>query len=658
MIIRVQSSEGTRRIEVSPETKIGRVYEMAAAAFQLDSVDFSLYRNQQRTDLLKQSRTATIKTSSLCHGDMLFLVVSQQASANGSSHCEPMDVHQSSSLSHTNSSASLSSMAGSHSDWPLSARNGKSGAPMTNEHPVDQLLWKLDGKIARPRDPKQCHHGDNASCVYCTPLEPYNTVYLDKNNIKHMSFHSYLRKLLDGVDRGKFASVEDISCRIKPGCTDHPAWPRGICSRCQPSAVTLNRQLYRHVDSVVFENPALVDRFLDYWRRCGSQRCGFLLGRYQQHGDVPLGVRATIAAIYEPPQLSGRDHVQLQGDTVDSDVGNDSSNSDGAGGGSSCVYQQQMASVLKLAAVLQLELVGWVFTDLLSEDSSNGTVKHLRGADTWFLSAQECMMAGYFQSLHTNPCRLSPTGQFGSKFVTVVVSGDREKQVHMEGYQLSNQGTALVRDKCLLPTLDAPELAWVRESTNDQYVPDVFYKEKDGYGNEVSRLARPLPVAYLLVDVPVSTPREPLYTFPPHASHIQPFPIENRSLDGQCQDFAALAQYLSQFDRSTFLQSVSDFHVLLYLASSDTIDIKENLDLLLEAVQRQDTALADQFYMCDQWQTVVTLLEASRWQPSDLAQGASGSSHGGVGGTWPCSRCTFINPVTRSQCEMCQLPRQ
>jgi nuclear protein localization family protein 4 len=46
----------------------------------------------------------------------------------------------------------------------------------------------------------------------------------------------------------------------------------------------------------------------------------------------------------------------------------------------------------------------------------------------------------------------------------------------MEGYQVSAQCMALVRDNCLLPTKDAPELGYVRESTDKQYVPDVFYK--------------------------------------------------------------------------------------------------------------------------------------------------------------------------------------
>jgi len=48
--------------------------------------------------------------------------------------------------------------------------------------------------------------------------------------------------------------------------------------------------------------------------------------------------------------------------------------------------------------------------------------------------------------------------------------------VHMEGYAVSAQCMALVRDNCLIPTKDAPELGYVRESTDKQYVPDVFYK--------------------------------------------------------------------------------------------------------------------------------------------------------------------------------------
>lgn len=110
-------------------------------------------------------------------------------------------------------------------------------------------------------------------------------------------------------------------------------------------------------------------------------------------------------------------------------------------------------------------------------------------------------MAGHIQNKIPNPCRFSPSGYFGSKAVTICVTGgyliskcpfffqfdsylimkipvlgDDKNQVHMEGYQVTNQCMALVRDGCLVPTKDAPELGYVIESSDKQYVPDVYYK--------------------------------------------------------------------------------------------------------------------------------------------------------------------------------------
>lgn len=62
-------------------------------------------------------------------------------------------------------------------------------------------------------------------------------------------------------------------------------------------------QKYRHVDNIMFENHTIADRFLDFWRKTGSQRMGYLYGRFTEHKDIPLGIRAEVAAIYEPPQV-------------------------------------------------------------------------------------------------------------------------------------------------------------------------------------------------------------------------------------------------------------------------------------------------------------------------------------------------------------------
>lgn len=210
----------------------------------------------------------------------------------------------------------------------------------SKEDEVDTNLYKVDGRIMRGRDNKlyyrfqnlcyfriitfffyfRCRHNSNGCCVHCSPLEPWDENYLKEQNIKHLSFHSYLRKLTSGVDRGKFVAFDDINCKIKSGCKDHLPWPKGICSKCQPSAVTLNRQIYRHVDNVMFENTILVERFLNYWRRSGHQRMGFLYGNYEVHSDVPLGIRARVAAIYEPPQESTRDSIKLLEDHNAKDI--------------------------------------------------------------------------------------------------------------------------------------------------------------------------------------------------------------------------------------------------------------------------------------------------------------------------------------------------
>ena len=51
----------------------------------------------------------------------------------------------------------------------------------------------------------------------------------------------------------------------------------------------------------------------------------------------------------------------------------------------------------------------------------------------------EAIHAGRMQERHPNPCRLAPSGYFGSKFVTVVVTGNDKGEIDFRGYQISNQ---------------------------------------------------------------------------------------------------------------------------------------------------------------------------------------------------------------------------
>ena len=86
-----------------------------------------------------------------------------------------------------------------------------------------------------------------------------------------------------------------------------------------------------------------------------------------------------------------------------------------------------------------------------------------------------CLWYSSFRCL-TPTCRIVYTLPFFLIFIINFFAGDASNQVHMEGYGVSNQCMALVRDNCLIPTKDAPELGYIRESTDKQYVPDVYYK--------------------------------------------------------------------------------------------------------------------------------------------------------------------------------------
>lgn len=179
----------------------------------------------------------------------------------------------------------------------------------------------------------------------------------------------------------------------------------------------------------------------------------------------------------------------------------------------------------------------------------------------------------------------------------------------------------------------------------------------DKFGNEITQLARPLPVEYLIIDITTTFPKDPVYTF---STSSNLFPIENRETLGETQDFHSLANYLSQNTSSVFLDIISDFHLLLFLVTNEVMPLQDSISLLLEAVRTRDKELAQTWKKSEQWATIEQLCSTVGAQPSELQDfGASGgSAHAASSSSmWSCLHCTFMNQAGTDHCEMCQLPR-
>lgn len=210
-------------------------------------------------------------------------------------------------------------------------------------------------------------------------------------------------------------------------------------------------------------------------------------------------------------------------------------------------------------------------------DASRKIIKSRDLDKTYLASGPELLQSAIFQNEHPSPCRHSMTGKYGSKWVSVLITGNDQGGIEPLVFQVSDQMAGLVRDGIitnnpdvrLLQTVDNPAV----------YVPKVLYDDTNEYGRAVVREAQPtFPPIPCWVDVNYSAPKQPSPMFP-----TRTFPVENRPWSPQNE--AALAQQLHQSKPPAEL--FADFAFLLYLGR---ILDKDTLALICAGLTKQRPA--------------------------------------------------------------------
>lgn len=575
MLLRFRTRDGMFRVQCDVQDTFGDVLDQLVP--QLPSnLDFSSFAVSDKpggaAESVNNYTAKTIKEMNLGHGDVVYLSYENASGDNNDSV--------------------------KFKEQGTQGGKAKSTGPLdVKELPVDVELYKEDGLIPRKRS-TLCKHGDKGMCEYCSPLPPWDKEYHETNNIKHISFHSYLKKIMQDTNKSNGSSyiqpLSKLNYKIDKKCSNgHEPWPRGICSKCQPSAITLQQQEFRMVDHVEFQKSEIINQFIESWRFTGMQRFGYLYGSYDKYDSTPLGIKAKVECIYEPLQ-----HDEQDGLTMDMEA-----------------VEKEMERIDQIAQEFGLIRIGMIFTDLLDAKNGDGTVFCKRHKDSYFITSFEAIMMARHQLKYPNVCKYSEQGTFSSKFITCVVSGNLKGEIDIFSYQVSEAAEAIV-DADFIDGSTQPSMAFINDTNNDRYVPELFYMKKNEYGLTVKENAKPaFPVDYLITSSSHGFPKDDTQNTNVFATSAG-FPWTNRENMGQSQDYEQLRKYILESalngDFTELGRKISNFHFLLYVNSLDILGQDEIKLLFNAAVEKDETKRQDSLFQLVSsagWQTLVMILQ-------------------------------------------------
>jgi len=284
MLLRIQTPDGVKRVSLDPFSTIidlkNKIFELVGAAPHEQVLVFRDLDNSTTINLDDDNKT--LENYGLKKNNMIALNIVKEV-------IEEPSISFVKKNNYTNNSYT---------------NNNKEEVDVEDE--IDKILRKEDGWVKREKT-RYCQHGDNASCNRCISIAPWLILSHEpwqEQKIKHIPFHAWVKET-------QYRSGSNTRIPLHEQTFKMEKTGKITSKQILNSTVTINRQPYRHVDYVTFEDGVIIDSLLSGWRKTGFQRGGFLIGTYTKDKSIPLGIKAKVCGIYEPPQQSTEDKIVL-----------------------------------------------------------------------------------------------------------------------------------------------------------------------------------------------------------------------------------------------------------------------------------------------------------------------------------------------------------
>ena len=233
----------------------------------------------------------------------------------------------------------------------------------------------------------------------------------------------------------------------------------------------------------------------------------------------------------------------------------------------------------KIASYFGIYKVGFIWTDLQTEKNSGKLTSHRKDI---IVTSNEIIRMAKMQNKYPSICKQSLSGYCGSKFVNVLVNADKQGQIEINSFQVSDQCMSLVKDGIVTNSKETTLMRVRSSKNNDKYIPDIMFIAKNEYGLDVLQKATPtFPLDFFIIRLRNSAPKKPNPLF-----KFIKFPIEHRITSAP-----SLTQVKKQIDSfPPVINALSDFHLLLYLATSNVLKLEDIQVIATAIVKKEDSS--------------------------------------------------------------------